>query len=720
MPHPGSIYAKWTNRIPEGKLDSSIVSYSGVNLDDPNQRGRLFSLLRFNMDVIDFWLSHLVFPQELKIFEKKLMCTAWDLCSDELKHRVTGFSGTNDTKNMLPITIAQNDLSELENTNARMRQTLLKPANLVYDKPANMSGKQILQELVKLNIPVLLDSGALMLELNNKEVAVEWLKLAAERRAAVYFDEHNVLQTIDRNGTIAELDYSVYRDDLSNCVAYLDDAHTRGTDMKFPPDCRACVTLSGDITRDKTVQSCMRMRKLADGQSILFWASNEANIRLRELSNGAKVETKHVMEFIENNSRIFEKANMVHWTTGALNYTKKLIGHKINEANGTENALQQLYNACVDNDFVKLSTMYGEKEEALLFKIAWAKFNKLEFECIEMEQEKVSRFVDRMKREVMKKLQIQAKDVKRFTHALDEEQEKELEQEIEEQTQVERPPHAKAAVPIFDKRLEKLVVEGAASSTFNEMKGGDALLSMGKYLTNTHLLESQFCENNEMAWANHLFVTKDFATIVQDQSQATNNFLRAGFWIACVKNPPYKDILILLSSFECNHLLPAFRQSVNATLFMYRPRISNLHSNLIHETGLQVTGMATPLAINAEDEIQIGVCSGLLYFADEVEQRVYCGFLGLIPRPWDEAEEIASKKGIIDDNRFVAARKRGYPEASELGVKKCKFDDNPTDLVIDLINAHHQILPKNSHAASILNRGIKPLGGQANNAMEVE
>lgn len=710
MPDAANIYAKWIEGIPTEQLPS-IDSYSGVNLDDPDQRdGLLFPLLKHNMNVVDFWLSNFVFPQELKIFEKKLMCTAWDLCSDHLKHQVTGFSGTNDTKNVLPISIAQNDLDELENTNTKMRQTLLELRNSVYEKPGNMSGKQIIQELVQLNIPVLLDSGALMLELNNKEVAMEWLNRATNRDAAVYFDEHNILQTIDRNGVMAELDYSVYREDLSNCVVYLDDAHTRGTDLKFPPNCRACVTLSGDITRDKTVQSCMRMRQLATTQSILFWASNEADIRLRKLSNQGKVETHHVMEFIENNSRLFEKANMVHWTTGALNYTRKMIGHKLHE-----NSLGDLYNACVDDDFVKLTAMYGEKEEALLSKIAWNKYSKLEFDCFD--DENVSKFVDKMKHAVVRKLKTQAKDVKKFTHALDEEQEKELEQEVEEQTQVERPAYAPAASPKFDKRLENLVLEGGDGSTFKDMKAEKALLSIGAYLTITQMFNSKFCQSNENAWADHLFVTKDFATIIENQSQMRNNFLRSVYWIARIKAHE-KYILILLSSFECNHLLPTFRKSVNSTLLMYRPRLNNLQSNLIHEVGLQVTGQATPKVITIEDEVQIGIYSGLLYFGDEAEQNVYCGFLGLIPRPWNTEQEMAFKKGIIDENGFIPFSKRNFSEASDFGVDKCKFKDNPMDLAIDLINAHHQMLPKNAHAASILNRRKKALG--EDDAMQVE
>lgn len=512
-----------------------------------------------------------------------------------------------------------------------------------------MSGKQILEKLVELKIPVLLDSGALMLELNNKEVAIEWLKLSVDSDAAVYFDKHDKLQTIDRHNNVTEFDYSVYREDLSKCVVYLDDAHTRGTDLKFPPDWKACVTLSGDITRDKTVQSCMRMRQLASTQSILFWASTEADIRLRELSGQRKVQSEHVMDFIEKNSQRFEEANMVHWTTGALNYTKKSAAHKMfeNDAN-----LEKLYKQCVDDDYVKLSAMYGEKEEAALTRITYHKFSKLAYDC----KDRVVRdFVEQIKRQVDDKLDKQAPNVTRFTHALDEEQEKEFEQETEEQTQVERPTDAKAAEPNFDMRLDLLMRNGIGS-TFNAMKADRTLRSIVTSLSGTKMFE--LCENNDDAWADHLFVTKDFRTVVDEQSQMIDDFMRPVCWIACIKNPAAKDILILLSSFECDRLLTTFKQSTNATLFMYRPRLSNSHCNLIHKPKLQLTGMETTNTIHIQDEAQIGAYAGSMYFSDEVEQNAYCRFLGLVPRPWTPEEQNANKDGIIDENGFVPKRKR--------------------------------------------------------------
>lgn len=704
-PDAASTYEKWIHKIHPDFIDESIKTYSGVNLDDRHQRDDLlFPLFRFNMHVIDFYCN-MIFSQELKIFEKKLMCTAWDLCSEQYTHQVTGFSGTNDTKNILPLTMGQNDLQELEKTNENMRNVLLHSRNGPYKNlPANVSGTQILIELVKLNIPVLLDSGALMLELNNKQVAIEWLKQANKYDAAVYFDENDTLQTMDRNGTVTAFDYSVYKGNLEKCLVYLDDAHTRGTDLKFPPEWKACVTLSGDISRDKTVQSCMRMRQLETSQSISFWASYEADIGIRkvcELSPQATVKNEHVIKFIEHNSSEFVKANIVHWTTCALNYTKKLIGHKQYEDKDDDDSMKQLYDKCIDDDFALLTEMYGEKEEAKLIDIAWKKFDKIAGCNVDRN---IRPFVRDMQDNVDDKLKQLASDVKRFTHALDEEQEKELEQEIEEQSQVERPPDAEPAEPIWEERLEQLVNEGANGTLIGNMKNENALLSIAASLANTQLFE--FCNQNADAWSNNLLVTKDFKTVIQGSLQSCDEFLRSIWWIAQIGSSKANNVLILLSPFEANHLLPAFRKSPNSTLFMYRPRLSEIHSNLLHEEKLQVTGNLTLSTIDIEDEVQIGIYSGQMYFKDIAEQKAYCGFLGLIPTPRTADQQGAFNEKVIKENGFVPPKKRKIEAVSNC-VRNCNFNSDPTDFAIKLIKAHNQVLLRNSHAASILVRAKK-------------
>lgn len=269
-----------------------------------------------------------------------------------------------------------------------------------------------------------------MLELSNKEVAIEWLKMVPESSfdAAVYFDSNDILQSIDRDDIVTEFDCSVYRDNLSRCIVYLDDAHTRGTDLKFPLNWTACVTLSGDITRDKTVQSCMRMRRLGENQKICFLASYEADLRLREVCHCDNVTTENVIKFICQNSCQYEVSNMVHWVANALNYAKKSIGHKIFENSTDETAMKQLYDICVDTEFIKLDQTYGcDKRYEKLTAIAATKISQ-EFNKYAANYDFES-FFYKMRSSVITKLKEKARGVERFWHILDDERHTEVKHE---------------------------------------------------------------------------------------------------------------------------------------------------------------------------------------------------------------------------------------------------------------------------------------------------
>lgn len=231
------------------------------------------------------------------------------------------------------------------------------------------------------------------------------------------------MMTVDRNGIKTEFDFSVYRNKLDRCLVYLDDAHTRGTDLKFPFGWKACVTLSGDITRDKTVQACMRMRLLGQGHSIVFMASYEAHVRIRECCNlgkSTKPKSKHVLEFIGNNSRRFEEENTVHWSAAAVNYAKKLAAHKMYEDSSEDNATELLRLKCKDPEYVTLNDMYGIKESALLTQISRNQFAKIQ--AAYRDDDGITQMVKKIYDGVAAKLAKQAPKIQRFTQSFDEEQ----------------------------------------------------------------------------------------------------------------------------------------------------------------------------------------------------------------------------------------------------------------------------------------------------------
>lgn len=255
-------YRGWISNHSE---DTNVPRHlAGVNLDDDVQwLNCVYDNLRLSRGVINFHLSHHVFPQALREYPHKLSSSGWNLVRQKPNQPTTGFSGTNDGRFLLPTSIKQNDMVAQKHTNAMVLAHLLRSENSVHtiDWSRVVDGsksKSILQWISdqEHQIHVLVDVGAQMLEMTNHMVAKEWLLRLSQHSAdaAVFFNEDDVVMVLDRNGQTEPLAISPFAAMLHRCVFYLDDVHTRGTDFKFPRSFRAAVTLSCNMTKDRLVQ----------------------------------------------------------------------------------------------------------------------------------------------------------------------------------------------------------------------------------------------------------------------------------------------------------------------------------------------------------------------------------------------------------------------------------------------------------------------------------
>ena len=255
------IYESWLERC--GLVEDRFKTLQGVNLKDQTQRQDIFKLLGRNKRVADFYLSTFVFPMEAKEFPFKLSVSGWDI-AEERTYPTTGFSGTNDNRYLLPLSITQRDLPELLSTNAVVLENLLRPENNHYhcaEKDGNRLKVDHLLDLIVAQRPpirVVLDVGAQVLEVDNRGVAEHWLAKVPSSstgvQAAVFFSADDELVVLGRDGTSELLMTSSFAGRLDQCLVYLDEAHTRGTDLKLPAKTRAAVTLGPKLTKDRLVQ----------------------------------------------------------------------------------------------------------------------------------------------------------------------------------------------------------------------------------------------------------------------------------------------------------------------------------------------------------------------------------------------------------------------------------------------------------------------------------
>jgi hypothetical protein len=242
-------------------VPTELRRLSGVNLEDVSQVDDfLVPIFSRNKRLVDFYLTQQVFPKAAREFQSRLPTSAWDLVEDRTTI-TTGFSGTNDNRYLLPTSITQEDPEFVLGTNALVLRHLLLPQNDHYQCTEGNNGElesagAFLRRLVKEDpeIRVLLDVGAQMLELENKDVAKEWLSLRPDVSAAIFFNDEDNLTVITQNGTIEPFMSSPFNRQLDKCIVYLDDAHTRGTDLKLPKGMRAAVMLGPKVTKDRLVQ----------------------------------------------------------------------------------------------------------------------------------------------------------------------------------------------------------------------------------------------------------------------------------------------------------------------------------------------------------------------------------------------------------------------------------------------------------------------------------
>lgn len=275
---PSSEYDRWTHG---SRLPDSLREWNAINIDDEVQLMEIWQNMRYNMMVIDYFLNNFVFPKHAKQFQMKLQASGWDIplfsssnasstsstVMKASKALTTGFSGTNDTKMLLPLTVKQADLPGLSHTNAEVLTSLLQPRNRQYVLAADNSGKHLpeldlLRMISQRNIRILIDVGAQILEMDNLSLAKAWLRIYKDAPAAVYFDSQNKPSVLYQHGHIVPLLASPFADDSGACLVYLDEAHTRGTDLKMPAHARGAITLGLNLQKDTVVQGMYTAARL--------------------------------------------------------------------------------------------------------------------------------------------------------------------------------------------------------------------------------------------------------------------------------------------------------------------------------------------------------------------------------------------------------------------------------------------------------------------------
>ncbi|PQE25690.1 p-loop containing nucleoside triphosphate hydrolase protein [Rutstroemia sp. NJR-2017a BBW] len=367
---PASEYDRWTDAV---DLPDSLREWNSINLEDEGQMTSLWSYLRLTVSIIDYFLNHISFPVHAKQLALKLQASGWDLplLPDENSTSLTtGFSGTNDTRSLLPETITQNDLPNLLHTNAEVLTYLLQPRNRKYVLAADNRGRHIsehalLKKISAMKIRILIDAGAAILEMSNAALAKVWLEIDEDADASMYMDDTGKPLIYQRGCKPVPLLASPYADNLYNVLVFIDQAHCRGLDLQLHPQARGALTLGPGLNKDALVQAAMRLRQLATSQSILFIGTPSTHQSILDVTgktHGDLIESCDVIRWLlEQTTNTIEQLQPLYFSQG-IDFCQRMqaaVDHNnfLTDANSRENYIQAIRHI----EQQSLEELYGPK-----------------------------------------------------------------------------------------------------------------------------------------------------------------------------------------------------------------------------------------------------------------------------------------------------------------------------------------------------------------------
>ncbi|KAL8391947.1 hypothetical protein RB595_002236 [Gaeumannomyces hyphopodioides] len=630
---PAAAYDRWTQTT-KGFPDS-LREWSSINVDDHLQLEAIWKAVRYNVVVIDYFLNNLVFAQHAKQFQLKLQSSGWDLPlfatsidapSGKAQFRgttrtlTTGFSGTNDNRTMLPLNIEQQDLDGLRHTNAEVLTYLLSPRNRNYQVIEGIDGRRLSEEgflklLVRYRIRILIDAGAQILEMSNETVARRWLELTEDAPAALYFDESNKPWMISRIGTKTPLLASAYADDLSQCLVYLDEAHTRGTDLKLPPTAKGALTLGLGQSKDKTVQAAMRLRQLGQTQAVVWFAPPEVHssiLDLQKKSTGSTLDSSDVIRWLLSNTCDgLEQLQPLYYAQG-MDFSRRVQAAVDNPSFLTDQRQRQRYVACIrQEESQTLRDLYEPKAKTKVTGLKGAS------------EPSIASFVSQLNSQ-----KATFRDTGHAVHAsVLQEQEREVAievaYEVESVRQVKKPPRlSPLTFPGLHPDLEMFAQTGRLAQTSVSCRRALAFIS------DTHVGRMSGVSQKG---PGQLLISTEFQRAVKQQQYdgyQNDGCLRPVNWILWSQST---ETAIVIIPEEAELLLPIVRSTNSPTwILTYAAPVTRkmLHFNRLDYYAIPdlPDNWKAPTWLTVE----LGIFAGRLYFEWD-EYSVLCQLAGLDP-----------------------------------------------------------------------------------------
>jgi hypothetical protein len=339
------------------------------------------------------------------------------------------------------------------------------------------------------------------------------------------------------------------------------------------------------------------MRQLGKGHSVMFFAPEEVDRRIRSLvPNGMASEDRirvlDVVRWAMHETCEDISKHLPHWAQQGLDYHRRFAAY-------------QEYRSGGDSDAVRRAWLQSESQtlEEMYWTAPAAKTHP-DFKSIPSLIERIERLG------VTKMVDVR----------MSEEQEREVNHEIEAGHPVERPPKAWPAQHFIHADIQEFVETGNLPGSSSCISPLLVPIDMASTLDST------------TEWSPTPLATADFITTILDSESngvALTDYLRPVNWI--LSSGSGKDsIVIVISPYEANELLPTIRRSKKVRLHIYAPRVTSSMRSFSDLTFYTIPDSpATRWSAPAHVRMELNLFAGQLFFDSREEYERVCVLLAL-------------------------------------------------------------------------------------------
>ena len=382
---------------------------------------------------------------------------------------------------------------------------------------------------------------------------------------------------------------------------------------------------------------CMRMRKLGHGQSIMFFAPPEVDCSIRHVNDKDDAEDIHVSDILvwamtETCSEIQHRASQ--WLRHGVDYKARhsswssFLSHDI--------APTELSSSWLQRESKHLEELYAtaRTSQPLVDEDLWKRCDSLGLRILP-------------------------------DNHIDDEQERETVHEIERERGVQRPPQVPAAIHHVDEDVKTFVQTGCIPEGSNVFTPVFNTLAA----TSAAFLGSQ-------PWAQGVLASRDFTTTVRvGLEDNTDSYIRPVNWILST-NTLSVPVLVIISPFEVNVLLPDIRASKQVYLHVYTPRVIKMMKSC-DDLRLYSVPSSLPARWRPNEILirELNIFAGQLYFPRRRAYVKLCRFLGMYTADLEDqgAFEVQSDGFIKPKDRPEVAKYLNSFQQSPVPMLKVLF-----------------------------------------------